>query len=503
MNSAPTSYILTPSQINARDLCLRLIPEFKILVIKGESLSGKSIIANDISRQLNIITHHFNLCDLVKSIDHPLSNQDLIHYFSDIINNIITNPLYQNNSNKIAGLIYIRHYNRIIDVLTDCYSYARFLMPLILKNVSESMPNNIRILITTQGCFLPEGLHWCVDLTTTRQDMEHVLNLYCKDGIISSEEFNTIMSLSKNIPVGRIVYCMKYACAMCSDGIIDSYRKALSLFSGSIIDVDKDVPNPEDDLIGIDEILDEINTGIINPMQLNIPGISIKKGILLCGPMGTGKSSIGRWLAHKIKGKFYHIGGEVSIKGTDLIDKFKLYMQKAKDNAPAVIFIDDCDTLFEHGDVYRSFLTILDGIETNKRNDVCVICTCMNMSNVPASLLRGGRLEMTLITRLPDEKKIKAALEQSLSKTMVSLKDYDMKLDKSVLSNITRKMIGWNYADIKRCVNDVARLIIAGKECNLSNLFDHCIKQIRMQYTLCGNCETTNLDYRPYDMYII
>jgi hypothetical protein len=127
----------------------------------------------------------------------------------------------------------------------------------------------------------------------------------------------------------------------------------------------------------------------------------------------------------------------------------------------------------------------------------------MNMRNVPASLLRGGRLEMTLITRLPNEIKIKTLLEKSLSKMIISLRDYDLKLDKSILSNITRKMIGWNYADINRCVNDVARLIIAGKETNLSSMFDHCIKQIKIQYELCGKCETTDLDYRPYDMYII
>lgn len=505
------TFNLTPSQVKSFDLCHRLISDFKILVIKGESMSGKSVVAREISKQLDVSTYNFDLCDLTKSLTHPLSNQDLVQYFADIILNIQNNTKYQKcSSNTIKGLIYIRHYNRIIDVLTDCYSYARFLLPLILKNVSESMPDDIRILITTQGCFLPEGLHWCVDLSTTYQDMEHILNPFYHNGIISLIEFQHIMSISKVIPIGRILHCMKYAKAMNINNenrdFIESYRRALTLFSGSIVDAEKDVPNPilDDDLVGVDEIIDEINTSIINPMKLNVPGITIKKGLLLCGPPGTGKSSIGRWLAHQIKGKFYLIGGEASIRGSDLIDKFNLYMKKARENAPAVIFIDDCDLLFEHDDIYRAFLTILDGIETNKRNDICVICTCMNMRNVPSSLLRGGRLEMALVTRLPDEIKIKIILEKSLGKMIKTLHEYnsDLKLSLGNISDIVRRMQGWNCADIHRCVNDVARLVIAGKGTNLCKLFYHCIKQITVQYTLCGHCESTNLDYRPYDSYI-
>jgi len=272
--------------------------------------------------------------------------------------------------------------------------------------------------------------------------------------------------------------------------LLETYRKALSRFSGSTVDVDRDIPNPipEDDLVGVEDIMEEITTSIITPMQLNIPGISIKKGILLCGPPGTGKTSIGRWLAHKIKGKFYSISGDIGINGPDLVDAFQTTIRRAHDNAPAVIFIDDGDSLFDQDDTYRAFLMILDGIEANKRKDVCIILTCMNMRRVPASLLRGGRLEMALITRLPDHDKIQIILERALKKMLTILSEYKADtistissclMEKRFIFNLALKMTGWNCADIQRCVNDVSRLIISNKGTDLNILFDKCVRQIK------------------------
>lgn len=506
--------ILTKSQVNLVETCIKLLPEFKILVIKGDSASGKYVVASELFRRVEAIVELFDLCYLAKYLEHEISNQDLLVYFDELIFNI-----KKRITARQLGIIYIRYYNRIIDVLGDHNAKSRFLLPLILKTVIDSMPENIRIVITTQGCLLPETMHWCVDLITTRADMEHVLQPYRIDGTISELELQSIMKLSKTIPVGRILFCLRYAIAMSRNetkddtALIEAYKKALGRFSGATVDVDKDVPNPipEDELIGVEDIMDEIITSIVTPMQLNIPGISIKKGLLLCGPPGTGKTSLGRWLAHKIKGKFYLISGEVAISGPDLVNAFQSTVRKANENAPAVIFLDDGDSLFEHEDTYRAFLMVLDGIETNKRKDVCVIVTCMNMKRIPASLLRGGRLEMALITRLPDHDKIQIILNRALRNMLATLSEYKPEVAetitkylerKSFISDLALKMVGWNCADINRCVSDVSRLIISNKGTELNSLFAKCIRQIKLQYELCGKCESTNLDDRPQDVYI-
>lgn len=507
--------ILTQSQENLVQTCIKLLPAFKILVIKGESSSGKQVVAREVFERLDAVVEILDICYFAKNLDHEISNQDLIEYFGEMLGRLKRNMLLYNGN---TGIIYIPYFNNIIDVLGDCNSKVRFMFPLILKYIidTELMASNIRIVITTHGCLLPENIHWCVDLVTTRGDMEHVLVPYVEGGIISNIEYQGIMKISKVIPVGRMLFCLRYALAYTRDELrdetclLESYRKALCRFSGSIIDIDKNIPNPvpEDDLVGVEHIIDEIMTSIINPMELNIPGISIKKGLLLCGPPGTGKTSIGRWLAHKIKGKFYLLNGDI---GPNLIESFQIAVRRANENAPAVIFIDDADSLFDDDNTYRSFLMILDGIESNKRSDVCVVVTCMNMKRVPASLLRGGRLEMALVTRLPDHNKIQIILERALKKMQNVFLEHKPEvaivlatyLERSkFIPDIALKMTGWNCADIKRCVNDVSRLIVSNKGTDLNLLFNKCIQEIRRQYELCGTCESTNLDYRPQDLYI-
>jgi SpoVK/Ycf46/Vps4 family AAA+-type ATPase len=77
----------------------------------------------------------------------------------------------------------------------------------------------------------------------------------------------------------------------------------------------------------------------------------------------------------------------------------------ASRNAPSIIFIDDADVIFggdKESGLYRYLLTKLDGLESARSSRVCVMMTAMEPADLPIAILRSGRVELWLETRLPD-----------------------------------------------------------------------------------------------------
>ena len=128
--------------------------------------------------------------------------------------------------------------------------------------------------------------------------------------------------------------------------------------------------------------------------------------------------------------------------------------EMAKQNAPSVIFIDDSDVVFENGEeagLYRYLLTMLDGLQSESAGHVCVMMTAMNVAALPPALIRSGRIELWLETRLPDHAGRTAILQAA------QLPDVLKESDMSTVATATENFTG---ADIKRLCED-AKLLYA------------------------------------------
>jgi transitional endoplasmic reticulum ATPase len=162
----------------------------------------------------------------------------------------------------------------------------------------------------------------------------------------------------------------------------------------------------------IDQVREMIELPLRHPELFSRLGIDPPKGVLLHGPPGTGKTLLARAVANESEAKFFPIAGP-EIMGRhygESEERLRNVFQEAQQNAPAIIFIDEIDSIAPsrentQGEVERrivaQLLTLLDGIEP--RQNVVVIGATNRPDALDEALRRPGRFDREIIIGVPDQ----------------------------------------------------------------------------------------------------
>jgi ATP-dependent Zn protease len=144
------------------------------------------------------------------------------------------------------------------------------------------------------------------------------------------------------------------------------------------------------------ERLHEVINFFQDPKQLDSFDIAPPKGMLLYGPPGTGKTMLAKAFAKEAELPF------ISITGLEILDarRTKKIFAMAKEYAPAIIFVDEIDTIGKREDgnsreiPINKFLSEMDGFSNKKGENIFVIAATNFKENIDKAVIRPGRIEI-------------------------------------------------------------------------------------------------------------
>ena len=227
----------------------------------------------------------------------------------------------------------------------------------------------------------------------------------------------------------------------------------------------KDKPQVKfSDAAGVDEAkreLKEVVDFLKNPQKYRALGARVPKGVLLVGPSGTGKTLLARATASEAGVPFYSMAGSefmeilVGVGSARVRDLFKT----AKANAPAIIFIDEIESIGRHRGLsvathgeqeqtLNQILTEMDGFDPN--TGVIVLAATNRPELLDPALVRPGRFDRRIVLDLPDIKGREEIIKIHMRGKPFS-KDVDVK-------KLAQRTVGFSGADLENMLNEAAIL---------------------------------------------
>jgi cell division protease FtsH len=230
------------------------------------------------------------------------------------------------------------------------------------------------------------------------------------------------------------------------------------------------------DVAGINEEKDElieIVDYLKRPAKYAAMGARTPKGVILYGPPGTGKTLLAKAVAGEAKVPFFQVSGSafedmlVGVGAKRVRDLFA----KARKSAPAIIFIDEIDSVASKRGKFdmsggggiadqtiNQLLAEMDGFST--KAGVVVIAATNRLDSLDDAILRPGRFDRHIQVNLPDIKEREEILKiHAKNKNISSAVSF---------TDVARRTPGMSGAQLENVLNEATLLAVRFNKTTIS-----------------------------------
>ncbi len=248
--------------------------------------------------------------------------------------------------------------------------------------------------------------------------------------------------------------------------------------------------NAFDKVIGYDTIKSELKQvcDMINNREVyaNL-GANLPNGIMLYGDPGLGKTLMAKCFIEESGLKAYIVRRNKA--SDDFVGEITDIFNKAKENAPAIVFLDDMDKFANEDERHRDaeeYVAVQSGIDEVRGFDVFVLATVNEFHKLPKSLTRSGRFDRKIEVCSPTEKDASEIIKYYLKNKKIAS---DVNFD-----NITMMISYSSCAELETILNEAA--IRAAFERHDSITMDDLTKVVlRMEYEAPDNYTRPSEDH--------
>lgn len=227
-----------------------------------------------------------------------------------------------------------------------------------------------------------------------------------------------------------------------------------------------DVVLPEGVLADLGTLLDLMRPGRAEELSLPAP-----TGLILVGPPGTGKTLVARLIASQAKRSFYAVSPS-DVLGSAVggsVKRLTEIFQRARDNAPSIIFFDEMDGLFprmagqmNHHDVQLVEQALIEISAVKAEHQIFLIGTTNHLDRIDPRILRGGRFSEKVEIPVPNQAGYEKLVTRYLGKARLG--------GGLTVPAVAARVAGMAPADLEATIHAMKRVAMRRMAANLKEL---------------------------------